>query len=130
MAHVPASRALSSTNAIRDHSVSGKITEDQLDLQRKFITERLETARADLDDLRARESVASEKRTMMENLIQWAGEFGDRLDELSDEKRRDVLRSRQTQHLDDHSPFAPATSLLLKSHKAAALRMTTYPRIY
>ena len=69
-----------------------KITEDQLDLQRKFITERLETARADLDDLRARESVASEKRTMMENLIQWAGEFGDRLDELPDEKRRDVLR--------------------------------------
>ena len=72
--------------------VSGKITEDQLDLQRKFITERLETARADLDDLRARESGASEKRTMMENLIQWAGEFGDRLDELPDEKRRDVLR--------------------------------------
>ena len=72
--------------------VSGKITEDQLDLQRKFITERLETARADLDDLRASESVASEKRTMMENLIQWAGEFGGRLDELPDEKRRDVLR--------------------------------------
>ena len=72
--------------------VSGKITEDQLDLQRKFITERLETARAGLDDLRASESVASEKRTMMENLIQWAGEFGGRLDELPDEKRRDVLR--------------------------------------
>ncbi len=72
--------------------VSGKITEDQLDLQRKFITERLETARADLDDLHARESGASEKRTMMENLVQWAGEFGGRLDELPDEKRRDVLR--------------------------------------
>ena len=81
--------------------VSGKITEDQLDLQRKFITERLETARADLDDLRASESVASEKRTMMENLIQWAGEFGDRLDELPDEKRRDVLRLLVDQTLVD-----------------------------
>ena len=30
--------------------VSGKITEAQLDLQRKFITERLESARAKLDD--------------------------------------------------------------------------------
>ena len=32
--------------------VSGKITEAQLDLQRKFITERLESARAKLDDYR------------------------------------------------------------------------------
>ena len=35
--------------------VSGKITEDQLDQQRRFILERLEAARARLDDLRARE---------------------------------------------------------------------------
>ena len=33
--------------------VSGKITEDQLDNQRKFITERLENVRAKLDDYRA-----------------------------------------------------------------------------
>ena len=33
--------------------VSGKITEDQLDQQRRFITERLEAARAALNDLRA-----------------------------------------------------------------------------
>ena len=33
--------------------VSGKITEVQLDLQRRFITERLESARARLDDYRA-----------------------------------------------------------------------------
>ena len=36
--------------------VSAKITEAQLDLQRKFITERLESARAKLDDYLARES--------------------------------------------------------------------------
>ncbi len=56
--------------------VSGKITEDQLDQQRRFITERLEAARAALNDLRARESMASEKRLLMENLIEWAGRFG------------------------------------------------------
>ena len=42
--------------------VSGKITEAQLDLQRKFITERLESARARLDDYRAREASGAEKR--------------------------------------------------------------------
>ena len=72
--------------------VSGKITEDQLDQQRRFITERLEAARAALNDLRARESMASEKRLLMENLIEWAGRFGRGLDDLPKEKRRDVLR--------------------------------------
>ena len=72
--------------------VSGKITEDQLDQQRRFITERLEAARAALNDLRARESMASEKRLLMENLIEWAGRFGHGLDDLPQEKRRDVLR--------------------------------------
>ena len=28
----------------------------------------------------------------MENLIQWAGKFGNGMDDLPDEKRRDVLR--------------------------------------
>ena len=36
--------------------VSGKITEAQLDIQRKFITERLESARAKLDDFRAKQA--------------------------------------------------------------------------
>ena len=36
--------------------VSGKIAEAQLDIQRKFITERLENARAKLDDNRAQEA--------------------------------------------------------------------------
>ena len=41
--------------------VSGKITEAQLDLQRRFITERLESARARLDDYRAREALAESR---------------------------------------------------------------------
>ena len=56
--------------------MSGKITEDQLDGQRGFILERLETARARLDDFRARESMASEKRVLMENRVDWAGKPG------------------------------------------------------
>ncbi len=49
--------------------VSGKITEEQLDHQRKFITERLETLRAKLDDYRARET---EKRVLAEHVVEWA----------------------------------------------------------
>ena len=42
--------------------VSGKITENQLDHQRKFITERLEILRNRLDDLRARAANGAEKQ--------------------------------------------------------------------
>ena len=41
--------------------VSGKITEAQLDIQRKFITERLESARVKLDDFRAKEASGTER---------------------------------------------------------------------
>ena len=42
--------------------VSGKITEDQLDRQRRFITERLETLRARLDEHRSQQTALAEKR--------------------------------------------------------------------
>ena len=48
--------------------VSGKITEPQLDLQRRFITERFESARAKLDDYRAQEASGTEKRRLMEEV--------------------------------------------------------------
>ena len=72
--------------------VSGKITEAQLDLQRKFITERLESARAKLDDYRAREASGTEKRRLMEEVLAWAREFGQGLDELTPEERHDYLQ--------------------------------------
>ncbi len=49
--------------------VSGKITEAQLDHQRKFITERLESARAKLDDYHAQEAGGAEKRRLMEAVL-------------------------------------------------------------
>ena len=72
--------------------VSGKITEAQLDIQRKFITERLESARAKLDDYRAREASGTEKRKLMETVLAWAREVGQGLDELTDEQRKEILQ--------------------------------------
>ena len=72
--------------------VSGKITEYQLDHQRKVILERLEAARAKLDDYRAQESLTVEKNLLLTNIVEWAGKVGDGLDDLSSEERRDVLQ--------------------------------------
>ena len=72
--------------------MSGKITEDQLDHQRRYITERLETLRARLDDYRDRETAENEKRLAMEHVVQWVSRIGDGLDDLPDEGRRKVLR--------------------------------------
>ena len=72
--------------------VSGKITEAQLDLQRKFITERLESARAKLDDYRALEESGTEKRRLMEEVLAWARKVGQGLDELTPEERHDYLQ--------------------------------------
>ena len=72
--------------------VSGKITEAQLDVQRKFITERLESARAKLDDYRAREASGTEERRLMETVISWARNVGHGIDELTDEQRKELLQ--------------------------------------
>ena len=72
--------------------VSGKIAEAQLDLQHKFITERLESARAKLDDYRALEESGTEKRQLMEEVLAWARKFGQGLDDLTPEERHDYLQ--------------------------------------
>ena len=72
--------------------VSGKITEKQLDRQRKFITERLEALRLKLDHYRTRELAEAEKRALGEHIVEWAHRVGGRLNDLKDEERREVLR--------------------------------------
>ena len=72
--------------------VSGKITEAQLDLQRKFITERFESARAKLDDYRAQEASGAEKRRLMETILAWGRNIGQGIDELTDEERKEILQ--------------------------------------
>ena len=71
--------------------MSGKITEDQLDRQRRFIPERLQPLRARLDECRSQQTALAEKRILMENVVTWAEKMGDSLDDLSDDGRRKVL---------------------------------------
>ena len=72
--------------------VSGKIAEAQLDLQRKFITERLERARTKLDDCRAQDASGAEKRRLIETILDWAEKVGKGIDELTDEERKEMLQ--------------------------------------
>ena len=71
--------------------VSGKITEQQLDHQRRFIGERLERLRARLDEYRARESAQAGRRVALEGVVEWARGVGAGLDGLKDEERRELL---------------------------------------
>ena len=72
--------------------VSGRITEAHLDDQRKFITERLESVRAKLDEYRARSASGAEKLRLMEAVFAWAREIGQGLDESTPEQRKEVLQ--------------------------------------
>ena len=91
-----AERKLKSVQSEEDRAirlyVSGKITETQLDLQRKFFTERLESLQAKLDDYRAREASGAQKLALMATVLAWAGEVGEGLDDLTPEQRKDVLQ--------------------------------------
>ncbi len=83
--------------------VSGKISEDQFDRQRRLIHERLESARARLDDYRAQGTAAAEKKVLTAGIAEWSRNIGDRLDDLPDEERRDVLRLVVDQISIDHN---------------------------
>ena len=72
--------------------VSGKITEDQLDNQRKFITERLENVRAKLDDYRAWAASDAEKIRLTEAVFAWARKVSQGLDESTPEQRKEFLQ--------------------------------------
>ena len=72
--------------------VSGKITEAQLDYQRKFITERLERVRAVLDGYRARAASGAENLRLKEAVLAWAREVGQGLDEMTPEQRKEFLQ--------------------------------------
>ena len=72
--------------------VSGKIDEDQLDLQRQFVTERLRHCRERVEKYHAREAAGKAKRVRAEDIARWAKTIGESLDSLSFEDRQDVLR--------------------------------------
>ncbi len=71
--------------------VTGKITEEQLDHQRRFIGETLERLRARLDEYRVRASAGAGRRVALESVVEWARSVGDGLDGLAGEERRELL---------------------------------------
>ena len=72
--------------------VSGIINEAELKHQRKYITERLESAETRLSGLRS-QRVANEERARTANtVVAWAARIGEGLDDLDSEGRREVLR--------------------------------------
>ena len=72
--------------------VSGKITEAQLDHQRKFITERLESVRARLDQYRDRAARGVENLRLVEAVFAWARDVGQNLDALPPVQRKEFLQ--------------------------------------
>ena len=72
--------------------VSGRITEAQLDNQRKFITERLENVRAKLDDYHAWAASGAEKVRLVKAVFAWARDVGQGLDESTPEQRKEILQ--------------------------------------
>ena len=72
--------------------VSGRVTERQLDHQRKFITERLEFARRTVKDLSTRKAAASSHEGVAAAIREWADTINQGLDDLSDSERQEVLR--------------------------------------
>ena len=72
--------------------VSGKITERELDHQRKLIKERRDTAQAKVEDYRAQASMKAEKKALAGNIVRWVEKIGGGIDNLPQEDLREVLR--------------------------------------
>ena len=68
----------------------------------RLILERLEAARAKLDDYRAQGAAATERKVLTGNIAEWSRRIGGRLDDLPSEERRDVLRLVVDQIVIDH----------------------------
>ena len=61
-------------------------------LQRRFITERLESARAKLDEYRAQKGSGAQKRRLVEEVLAWAREFGQGLEKQTLEQCLEFLQ--------------------------------------
>ena len=90
-----AQRELSAIQAEEDRAIRlhirGRITEEQFDRQRKFITERLERSRASLESLQAQRRAIEDRQSLAQTLLSWARNVCAGLDALTPEERRDVL---------------------------------------
>ena len=91
-----AERDLDRTRSEEDRAIRlyvlGKITEDQLDLQRRFISERMEMLQARVDDYRGREQAKAQRMSLGKQIEAWAANVGSKIDDLTDDERREMLR--------------------------------------
>ena len=72
--------------------VAGKISEEMLDLQRKFVTERLEHLRVKVEDFRTRAATEVTREQLADSVHAWTEQVGVGLDALTEEEKRDVLQ--------------------------------------
>ena len=72
--------------------VMDKLTEEMLDAQRKYITERLEHLRAKVSELQSRAAAEVSRERMAEGVQAWAERIGRSLGVLTPEEQRAVLR--------------------------------------
>ena len=72
--------------------VSGKITEEQLERQRRYVTERLEHTEAVLSGLGERRDAALDLGSLRAGFVEWAKRVRGGLDSLSVQQRREVVR--------------------------------------
>ena len=73
--------------------VAGKISEGQLDHQRKFIAERLEALRAKRDAYRTRLASEVSREQIAARVQEWSAEVSQGLDAMAPEERRDLLKN-------------------------------------
>ena len=72
--------------------VSGQIDDAMLTRQRKFVTERLEAAQSVLGSLREQQRAEYDRLAVADSITAWAGCIAEKLDDLDDKGRRDVIR--------------------------------------
>ena len=72
-------------------ALAEKITESEFDREREGIAERMRSAQELLTELEERAQATSSARAAAAAVGDWAAAFGDRLDELTPEERREVL---------------------------------------
>ena len=83
--------------------VAGKITENQLDHQRKFITERLGNLRTKLEEYRTRSAMDASMQRVAASVQAWASEVGKGLDALVPEEQRELLQNVVDEITVDHA---------------------------
>ncbi|MDE2801382.1 MAG: recombinase family protein [Chloroflexota bacterium] len=72
--------------------VTGKLSEEMLDAQRKYITERLEHLRAKVEDYRTRAATEVTREQLADSVRAWTERVGAGLEALTEEEKRDVLQ--------------------------------------